>query len=490
MLITKPHAALLASPGMGHLIPMVELGKRLLTLHGFDVSIFVVTTDSSTTRSQILQQTSNQSSLNVVMLPPVDVSSKLGPNPPLEVGIHLAMAESLPLLRSAILSMKVVPTVLIIDLFGILVLPMSRDLGMLNYVFMTSNAWFTATITYAPVIDKDMEDRHVNNREPLFIPGCKPVQYEDTLEPFVLRGQPMYEGFIKATKDIISVDGILINTWHDLEPTTIKALRDSEHLGWISKGPVYPVGPLVRTVTPRSGTEHGHGAEVKVDEVLRWLDGQPTESVIYVSFGSGGTLSAEQITELAWALELSRQRFVWVVRPPNGSASGTFFDVANGGDGTPGYLPEGFVKRTHNVGLVVPMWAPQAEILAHPSTGGFITHCGWNSTLESIINGVPMVAWPLYAEQKMNAAMLAEELGVAVRAKGTEGVVGREQILKLVRRIMVEKEGKAMREKVKELKRSGDKALSNVGSSYNSLSQATKDLENYLLEKSRGASAS
>ncbi|KAI4314879.1 hypothetical protein L6164_027744 [Bauhinia variegata] len=485
MLITKPHAALLASPGMGHLIPIVELGKRLLTHHGFDVTIFVVTTDSFTTRSQILQQTSNVSSLNVVILPPVDVSGKLGPNPTLDVRILLTMAESLPLLRSAILSLKVVPTVLIIDLFGIFALHMARDLGMLSYVFITSNAWFTATTIYAPVIDKEMEDRHVNDHEPLFIPGCKPVQYEDTLEPFVLRGQPMYEGFISAGKDIISADGILMNTWHDLEPTTTKALRDTELLGWISKGPVYAVGPLVRTVTPRSGTEHGH--RLKVEDVLRWLDEQPTESVIYVSFGSGGTLSAEQMTELAWALELSQQRFIWVVRPPNEGAEGTFFEVANGGDETPDYLPEEFLTRTHEVGLVVPMWAPQAEILAHPSTGGFITHCGWNSTLESISNGVPMIAWPLYAEQNMNAALLAEELGVAVRANGREGVMGREQILKLVRRIMGEKDGKAMREKVKELKRSAVKALSKVGSSYNSLCQVTKDLEIHLQEKSGGA---
>ena len=107
--------------------------------------------------------------------------------------------------------------------------------------------------------------------------------------------------------------------------------------------------------------------------------------------------------------------------------SGSFFTVGNGSMGTVDYLPDGFLNRIHNVGLVVPMWAPQVQILEHPSIGAFLSHCGWNSTLESITNGVPMIAWPLYAEQKMNATMLTEELKVSVRSKElpTERIVER-----------------------------------------------------------------
>ena len=466
MIITKPHVALLASPGMGHLIPVIELGKRLLTHHNLDVTIFIVTTESLPTRSQIIQQTSNLTSLDFVILPPVDVSGQLGPNPSLVDRLVLTMFKSLPLLRSAILSMKVRPHALIVDVFGNLAFPLARELGMLCYVFMTTSAWFVAVTVYASVIDKEMEDRHINDHEPMFVPGCQPLQFEDTFEPFLLRDKPMYEGFHKASEDTRTADGILVNTWQDLEPRTVKALREEDILGKIIKGPIFTVGPLTH-----QPADHGN-------EVLHWLDRQPVESVIYVSFGSGGTLPTEQITELACGLELSRQRFVWVVRPPlEDDASGSFLNVANGKDRTPDYLPEGFVTRTHEVGLVVPMWAPQAEILGHPATRAFLTHCGWNSTLESIMNGVPMIAWPLYAEQKMNAAMLSEELGVAVRVKVTQnGVVGREEILKLIKRVMVEKEGKGMREKIKQLKHSGEKALSEVGSSYKS----TKDFEIYL----------
>lgn len=123
--------------------------------------------------------------------------------------------------------------------------------------------------------------------------------------------------------------------------------------------------------------------------------------------------------------------------------------------------------------MVVPLWAPQADILGHPSVGGFFSHCGWNSTLESVTNGVPMIAWPLYAEQRMNATLLTEELGVAVRSEVPpwKKVVGREEIQRMVRKIMVEKDGFKIRDRVKELKLSGEKALREGGSSYSALSQ-------------------
>uniref|UniRef100_A0A2N9HG59 Uncharacterized protein n=1 Tax=Fagus sylvatica TaxID=28930 RepID=A0A2N9HG59_FAGSY len=187
-----------------------------------------------------------------------------------------------------------------------------------------------------------------------------------------------------------SLISFLLNTWEDLEATTVKALREEECYEFI---PVYPVGPLFRpfqSYSSRSG-------------LLDWLDQQPVESVLYIAFGSSGpgVLSAQQITEMAWGLELSQQRFIWVLRSPNKIDE----------------LPDGFLARTHNLGLVVTQWALQSEILGHPSTG----------------------AWPLYAEQKMNAAMLTEELGVAMRPKiaPTKGIVAREEIEMMVRKVIM-----------------------------------------------------
>ncbi|KAK2370347.1 UDP-Glycosyltransferase superfamily protein [Trifolium repens] len=479
MVTPKIHAALLASPGMGHLIPTMELAKRLTIHHGFEVTVFIVTTDSDTTKtSKVLNQTSNLNGINIVVTPPVDVSDKLDPNnPSLGVRIALTMIESLPFIQSQILSMKFPPSVLIVDLFGSVALPMARDLHMSSYVFFATNAWFSALNIYLPFITKEAFSRHAYNHEPLLIPGCKPVRFEDTLEQLVAPLGPSLESHVEAAKRILSADGILMNTWQDLEPSTIKALTETGILGGFIKGPVYPIGPLVRTVELEEKIE---GEKI----ILSWLDQQPDESVIYLSFGSGGTMSKGQMRELAYGLELSQQRFVWVLRQPmEDNVSAAFFHTAKGGDASTvvDYLPEGFVNRTKEVGICVPMWAPQAEILKHPATGGFVTHCGWNSVLESIFSGVPMVAWPLYIEQKMNATLLSEELGVAVRVKATdEGIICREHIAKLIRRVMVDEDDIGMRVKVKEYKLSGEKTLSVFGSSHESLCQMTKDCKVHL----------
>ena len=130
-------------------------------------------------------------------------------------------------------------------------------------------------------------------------------------------------------------------------------------------------------------------------------------------------------------------------------------------------------------------WAPQMAVLGHAATGAFWSHCGWNSTLESVSRGVPMIAWPLYAEQRMNAAILSEDTGVAVwpwpwaglEAAGGR-VVPREEIERVVRMAIEGDEGKALRRRAEELKDSAAKALSDGGgggSSYESLARLAKE---------------
>ncbi|KAK5775133.1 hypothetical protein PVK06_043002 [Gossypium arboreum] len=135
------------------------------------------------------------------------------------------------------------------------------------------------------------------------------------------------------------------------------------------------------------------------------------------------------------------------------------------------------------------MWAPQVEVLSHPSIGGFLTHCGWNSTMESIVNGVPMIAWPLYAERKMNASMLTEDIGASIRVMAVESdaAVGREEIRSVVRKILVDRQGRNIRSRIKELKDSAENALAKGGSSYNSMSQVANICIQHLKTKASGA---
>ncbi|CAL5367203.1 unnamed protein product [Camellia sinensis] len=461
---TKLHAAILSSPGMGHLVPVLELGKRLATHHGLEVTILVVTTHSSPAESQLLDPSTAPKHLRILQLPPVDISSLVNPDTKIVTLLAIIMRQARPSLRSALSAMEHRPAMFIVDLFGSEAFEIANEFNMSKYVFVTSTAWFTALTIYCHVLDKEVEGEYVDQNEPLRLPGCKPVRPEDVVDPMLDRTNQDYYEYMRIGVEYSLSDGILMNTWEDLEGTSLKALRDHKIMRSIVKVPVYPIGPLTKPVEPAGPNS----------ELLEWLDKQPSESVIYVSFGSGGTLSAEQTIELAWGLELSQQRFVWVLRPSiEGHGGSSFFTSGSGPDGTPDCLPDGFLTRTHNVGVVVPLWAPQVKILSHLSVGGFLSHCGWNSTLESVSNGVPMIAWPLYAEQRMNATMLEEELGVAVKPKvlPTKKVVRREEIEEMVTIVMESnKHGrKEMKERAKELKNSGKNALSKGGSSYKSM---------------------
>lgn len=211
---------------------------------------------------------------------------------------------------------------------------------------------------------------------------------------------------------------------------------------------------------------------------MDWLNEQPSRSVIFVSFGSGGTLTAEQITELAWGLEKSQQRFLWVVRAPTVKETfGTYFTSGSGGGKPSDYLPEGFLNRTVEVGLVVPSWCPQLEILRHEYVGACLSHCGWNTTLECIVNGVPLIAWPLFAEQRLNASLLVEDIGVAVRPNiwSTKELIGRTEIEKMIRTLMEKKDVEnPWRVRGMEMKDSVLRALDQGGSSHKALLEVSK----------------
>ncbi|KAL6880463.1 hypothetical protein ACP4OV_012028 [Aristida adscensionis] len=235
-------------------------------------------------------------------------------------------------------------------------------------------------------------------------------------------------------------DAVVANTVEELEREGLAMLRRA-----VGGVPVWPIGPLVR------GAGDDDDDDSKTDEngggVLRWLDAQPASSVLYISFGSQNTIRQNQMVELAAALESTGRPFVWAVRPPVGREL----------DGE--WLPEGFEARARaeKRGVVVRGWAPQVRILAHGATAAFVSHCGWNSALESLAHGVPIIGWPLAAEQFYNAMVLAEEWGVCVEAaRGNDvessGLVGRSKLAAVVEAVMGDTaEAAAMRRRVAEV---------------------------------------
>ncbi|KAK4262205.1 hypothetical protein QN277_027790 [Acacia crassicarpa] len=475
----KPHVALLSSPGLGHLIPVIELGKILALHYNFKVTILAVTSQTSQAESHVLKSaiSSVVNFCDFLDIPPADLSGLLENEAAVVERLCVVMRETKGAVRSVISNMTHLPSVLIVDIFGSECLSLAQEFGMLKYIYVASNAWFFSLLLYTPILDKQVQGQFVDQKEALEIPGCSPVRPEDVVDPMLDRNNRQYQEYVGVGMGMVKGDGILVNTWEQLQYRDLQSLRDENLLGGMLKVPVYAIGPLVRAPEPPTSS---------TVELLGWLDQQPSESVVYVSFGSGGTLSYEQTVEVACGLELSQLRFVWVVRRPNsGRADSAYFSIGDGrgreNDDVSNYLPEGFKERTHKVGKLVPQWAAQATILRHPSVGGFVSHCGWSSVLEGITNGVPMICWPLYAEQRMNATLLAEELKVGVKPKvlPAKKVVGREEIARMMRDIM-EGEPNPIRERARELKESAAMAMKIGGSSFTALDDVAKQCNESL----------
>jgi hypothetical protein len=184
-----------------------------------------------------------------------------------------------------------------------------------------------------------------------------------------------------------------------------------------------------------------------------------------------GLFSKEQLREIAFGLERSGHRFLWVVRNPPSDKKSVALSAHPNID-LDSLLPEGFLDRTKDRGLVLKSWAPQVAVLNHPSVGGFVSHCGWNSVLEAVCAGVPLVAWPLYAEQRVNRIFLVEEMKLALPMNESDnGFVSSAEVEERVLGLMESEEGKLIRERTIAMKIAAKAALNEGGSSRVALSK-------------------
>ncbi|BFG25774.1 hypothetical protein CerSpe_120480 [Prunus speciosa] len=350
----------------------------------------------------------------------------------------------------------------VIDMFCTPMINVADEFQIPSYLFFTSSAaclgfWFNLQSLHDEQ-GKDVAEITGWDSD-LMVPGfINPVPAGAW--PEVTRKKEGVTAFIDFAAGFRQTKGILINTFRELEPHALRSLSDGKF------PPVYPVGPVLNL---KSDDGHvGSDQSIQKSDILEWLDDQPPSSVVFLCFGSMGSFGEAQVKEIACALEQSGQRFLWSLRQPAPKGKmgrpSDYVDVK-------GVLPEGFLERTAGIGKVIG-WAPQVAILAHPAVGGFVSHCGWNSTLESLWYGVPIATWPLYAEQQLNAFGLVKELGLGVEikidyVKDSDVVVSAEEIERGIRQVM-EKDSD-IRERVKEISEKGKKALTDGGSSYSSL---------------------
>ena len=290
------------------------------------------------------------------------------------------------------------PAVLVVDFFCSIVLDVAAELGVPGYYFFTSAAEALASNLYLP----DLHARSAANfremgEELVHVPGIPALPATHFPKPLTDHHDAAYIWSLRVSPNLCRSKGIIVNTFRSLEPRAVDTIAAGLCTPpGLPPPPVYCIGPLIKS--EEVGVKRGH-------ECLAWLDTQPTASVVFLCFGSLGVFNAEQIRQVAIGLEASGKRFLWVVRSPPSDDPTKKFEEPPEPD-LDALLPEGFLDRTKGTGLVVKSWAPQRDVLAHGAVGGFVTHCGWNSVLEVIMAGVPMLAWPLYAEQRMKRVLL------------------------------------------------------------------------------------
>ncbi|XP_061355967.1 hydroquinone glucosyltransferase-like [Gastrolobium bilobum] len=459
----NPHIAVVPSAGFTHLVPILEFSKRLVNLHpDFHVTCIIPSIGSIPTSSKAYLQTL-PSTIHPIFLPSINLEH-VSDATLLAVQIELSVNHSLPYIKEELKSLcsRTRVVALVVDIFANQALDFAKELNLLSYIYLPLAAMILSTNFYSSKLDEILSSESRNLQTPIKIPGCVPLHSRDLPHPLQFRSHIGYKRFLERAKRLHLPEGIFVNSFLELESETFRAVE--EQIG--GKPMVYPVGPIIQSGS--IGQENG-------SECLTWLDNQEPKTVLYVSFGSGGTLSQDQLNELAFGLELSCQKYLWVVRAPSGVANAAYFNAAI--EDPLQFLPQGFLARTKKQGLVVPSWAPQIQVLGHSSIGGFLSHCGWNSVLESIVQGVPLIALPLFAEQSMNAAMLADGLKVALRAKvNNDGLAQREEIAKVIRCLMKGEEGVEIRERMEHLKIAAANAIKEDGSSTKTLSEVAMNL--------------
>ena len=292
----KPRIAILPSPGMGHLIPFVELAKLLFLHHDFHVTCIIPTFGSpSKAMKEVLEAL--PTSIDHVFLPPVSLDNLEGVMPGSR--IILTMKRSLPSLLDVLKSQVATARLaaFVVDLFGTEALDVAKELNISPYIFFPANAMVLSLLLHLPKLDETVSCEYRDLSEPLKLLGCIPIHGRDLIEPAQDRTSEYYKEILRIGKQLRLTEGIMVNNFMELEGSAIKAF---EEVGKIS---LYPVGPVIQI---------GSSNQVDRSDCLRWLDNQPRESVLFVFFGSGGTLSHHQMTELALGLELSGQKFLSV----------------------------------------------------------------------------------------------------------------------------------------------------------------------------------
>ncbi|KAM3683911.1 hypothetical protein ACJW31_11G000800 [Castanea mollissima] len=458
------------SPVISHLIPMVELAKLLTERDDrLMIKVFVMKQPSDSKVSAFIESLNSSSISNRIQF--IDLPFEDEPTTSFDFFSFIEskkpqikdVLSNLTLVESSSNTSRVAAVVL--DMFCTSMIDVANEFGIPTYIFYTAGANFLGLIFHIQTLhDEHNQDivAYKDSDTELVVPSFV-NKVPAKVFPYELFDNSIF--FINQVRRFKETKGIIINTFMELEPFAINSYFNA------NTPLVYPVGPIMNL----KGETHETQEPQNGFDVMKWLDDQPLSSVVFLCFGSMGSFEKDQVKEIAYALEHSGCRFLWSLRKPPPSGG-----IASPSDYTnlEEILPQGFIERTQGIGKVIG-WAPQVAILAHSAIGGFVSHCGWNSMLESLWFGVPIAAWPMYAEQQINAFEMVKELGLAVEIKmdydnSKQIIVTAKEIERGIREVM--DPNNEIRKNVKEIKEKSRKALMDGGSSHSSLDRLIADL--------------
>ncbi|KAK8913635.1 UDP-glycosyltransferase 73C3 [Platanthera zijinensis] len=473
----KPHFVVVPLMAQGHMIPMADLA---LLLAGRGARVSLITTPVNAVRLRAAADLAAASGLTLRLvelplpcaaagLPDGCENVDLVPKQDLFLPFFRSLNLLADPLKSYLRAQPPASTCIISDQCMPWTMEVAGELGIRRLVFHGPSCFFllcTLNLTKHNLYDKVADDL-----ESFFVPELpQSIEVSKMTAQRFCDWPGMNDVFRHMQEAEESADGVVLNTFYELEQWCVDEFRRK-----VGKE-VWPVGPVSLFHKDAGGKAvRGNGIS-GVDGgagVLKWLEGREKESVLFVSFGSLARTRIKQLVEIGRGLEAAGTCFVWAVKEAEQSEE---VDT---------WLSE-FEERSGGRGLIIKGWVPQVLILAAPAVGGFMTHCGWNSTLEAVTAGVPMVTWPHFADQFLNSKLVVEVLGIGVgvgvklpsfyQATEEAAVVGRDEVERAVVSVMGGgEEGEEMRRRAKELGKKARMAMEKGGSSYENLTQLIDD---------------
>ncbi|KAK9724015.1 hypothetical protein RND81_05G041600 [Saponaria officinalis] len=465
----KPHAILVPYPLQGHIIPAVHLATKLAST-GFTITFinteFIhheITKSNPTNHSDIFAE-ARESGLDVRYATvsdgfPVVFDRSLNHDQHMEGVLHVLSAHVDELVGRLVVSSEPKVSILIADTFFVWTSFIAKKYKLINVSFWTEPA-LVLNIYYH--LDLLISHGHFgsqdNRRDTIdYVPGISTIKPKDLmsyLQPTIQDTSTVVHRIIfKAFKDVKHADCILINSVQELENETIFTLNQKQPIFAI--GPLFPIGAINNKVSTSMWVE---------SDCSKWLDEKPHGSVLYISFGSYAHTSKEIIHGIANGLLESMVNFIWVIRP----------DIVSSCDLNP--LPDGFEEKSLGRGLVV-TWCDQTKVLSHQSVGGFLTHCGWNSILESIWYVIPLLCFPLLTDQFTNRKLVVDDLKIGINLCDDE-VVSKVKVTKNINRLMRENLAEDLRAEIKKVKNILANAWCENGSSQRNFNEFVRIVQN------------